>query len=59
MQGKYGYYFMLSIFALIFYGLIKNIGGFEIWLAFFVIILGMCYLPLLNRGKLSKTELIK
>lgn len=54
IKGEYRYYFLLSLFSIILYGIFKNITGKECWLAFFVIIPGMYYIPLL-RTKNSKT----
>lgn len=49
MQNNYRYYFILSILAILFYGLFKNIAGRECWYTFFVIIPGINYLPLLTK----------
>lgn len=43
------YYFLLSVGAILSYGLIKNISGREIWYAYFVILPGMYYLPSLKK----------
>jgi hypothetical protein len=46
---SYTVYFLLASFAILSYGLIKNIGGRETWYMYFVIIPGAYYLPLLNK----------
>ena len=50
----YRYYFILSCLVVLLYGLFKNIIGRETWYVFFVIIPGICYLPLLNKNKENK-----
>lgn len=47
----YVVYFLLACFAILSYGLIKSIGGRQVWFMYFVIIPGAYYLPLLNKTK--------
>lgn len=48
-MGQYQYFFILSIIAILMYGVFKAIVGRECWYMFFVILPGMYYLPLLNK----------
>lgn len=57
---NYKFYYILSSLAVLSYGLIKVIGGRDTWYAFFIILPGLYFLPLLknsgikdefNRGK--------
>ena len=50
------FYFLLSVFAILSYGLIKNIAGRETWLTYFVILPGMYFLPLLKKRKLTPPD---
>jgi hypothetical protein len=47
-------YYILASISFLSYGLVKNIGGREAWYTFFIILPGMYYLPLLQRGVKSK-----
>lgn len=46
---SFAIYFLLASFSILSYGLIKNLGGREVWYMYFVIIPGAYYLPLLNK----------
>jgi hypothetical protein len=45
------FYFLVSLFLIIAYGFIKNVGGRQTWYMFFVIYPGLCYLPMLHRKR--------
>jgi hypothetical protein len=45
------FYFLVSLFLIIAYGFIKNVGGRQTWYMFFAIYPGLCYLPLLHRKR--------
>ncbi|MCE5348298.1 MAG: hypothetical protein LLG13_18685 [Bacteroidales bacterium] len=47
----YKFFYILASFSILSYGLIKNIAGRETWYAFFIIIPGLYYLPLLKKSK--------
>ncbi|MCK9218048.1 MAG: hypothetical protein M0P77_09060 [Firmicutes bacterium] len=51
MQGNYRYYFILAMLSILSYGIFKNLGSREVWYAYFIIIPGIYYLPLLNKKK--------
>ncbi|MBN2520783.1 MAG: hypothetical protein JXB17_09785 [Bacteroidales bacterium] len=48
---NYRFYYFSSVMAFVFLGLIKAIGGRESWLLLILVIPGIYYLPLLNKGK--------
>jgi hypothetical protein len=48
------FYYMIALVSFVIYGFFKNLGG-HTWYAFFVIIPGMCYLPLLSK-KVRKSD---
>jgi hypothetical protein len=48
-DSEFSFYFLLSVFAGLGLGLIKNIAGMEEWGMFFFILPGMYYLPLLKK----------
>jgi hypothetical protein len=48
-NNGYRFYYMLSIVSLIFLGLLKAIGGRELWLMIILVIPGLFYLPLLEK----------
>jgi hypothetical protein len=45
----YRYYYILATLSIISYGLIKGLGGRETWYAFFIILPGLYYLPLIKK----------
>lgn len=51
IKGEYKYFIMLAFFSIIIYGFFKNLAGRECWFAFFIIIPGIYYLPLLNKNQ--------
>jgi hypothetical protein len=55
-DSKYKFYYILASLSILSYGLIKVIGGRETWYAFFIIIPGMYYLPLLKKPKKQVDE---
>lgn len=48
-DSTYRFYYILASLSILSYGLIKQIGGRETWYAFFIIIPGIYYLPLLKK----------
>lgn len=53
-KPEYRFYYFLAAFSVLSYGLMKVIAGRETWYAFFIIIPGLYYLPLL---KIRNSEL--
>lgn len=53
-DANYKFYYLLSILSVLLLGLLKAIGGREIWLMLIIVIPGLFYLPLLKRGVQSK-----
>lgn len=51
------FYYLISIIAFVFLGLLKMIGGRENWIMLFVIIPGMYYFPLIKRHYKSSSSL--
>ena len=49
LDDGFRFYFILSVFSILVYGLFKNITDRECWYLFFVILPGMYYLPLLKK----------
>jgi hypothetical protein len=47
-QG-YRFYYILASLSILSYGLIKQLGGRDTWYAFFIILPGLYYLPLLSK----------
>lgn len=47
----YKYYYLLSSFTILSYGFFKAVGGRDTWYAFFIILPGMYYLPLLKNNE--------
>jgi hypothetical protein len=45
----YKFYYILASLSILSYGLIKQLGGRDTWYAFFIILPGMYYLPLLRK----------
>ena len=45
----YKFYYILASLSIISYGLIKQLGGRDTWYAFFIILPGLYYLPLLKK----------
>lgn len=50
-NSSYKFYYSIASLSILCYGLIKVIGGRETWYAFFIILPGLYYLPLLKKGK--------
>lgn len=50
-HSNFKFYYILASLSILCYGLIKVIGGRETWYAFFIIIPGLYYLPLLGKKK--------
>jgi hypothetical protein len=44
----YKFYYILASLSILSYGLIKQLGGRDTWYAFFIILPGLYYLPLLK-----------
>lgn len=49
-DSNFKYYYILASLSILCYGLFKNIAGRDPWYAFFVIIPGLYYLPLLKKS---------
>jgi hypothetical protein len=47
MKVDHMFFFLLAMLSIISYGLIKNLTGREAWYAFFVVIPGLYYLPII------------
>jgi hypothetical protein len=57
----YRFFYLLASLSILFYGFMKVIGGRETWYAFFIILPGLYFLPLLKNNKinrLKKTKLV-
>lgn len=50
-NSTYKFYFSLASISILSYGLMKNLVGRETWYAFFIILPGLYYLPLLKSKK--------
>lgn len=50
-NSTYKFYYILSSLSILSYGLMKNLVGRETWYAFFIILPGLYYLPLLKIKK--------
>jgi hypothetical protein len=48
-DSAFKFYYILASVSILSYGLIKNISGRETWYAFFIILPGLYYLPLLKK----------
>lgn len=48
-DSTYKFYYILASLSILCYGIIKVIGGRETWYAFFIILPGLYYLPLLKK----------
>lgn len=48
---SYKFYYILASLSILCYGLTKAVGGRETWYAFFIILPGLYYLPLLKKSK--------
>jgi hypothetical protein len=48
-SSSYKFYYVLASLAILCYGLMKVIGGRDTWYAFFIILPGLYYLPLLKK----------
>jgi len=51
---EYKFYYLIASFSILAYGLFKTIAGRETWYAFFIILPGLYYLPLLKKDKKNK-----
>jgi len=51
VETDYKYYYLIATLTIIGYGFMKVVAGRDIWLAFFVILPGLNYLPLLKKDK--------
>jgi len=49
INKNYSFYFLLSGLAIVGIGLMKNIAGRQLWFAYFILLPGLYFLPLLNR----------
>jgi len=58
MNEDFKFYIILSMMTIIFYGLLKVIGGRESWYTFFILLPGMYYLPLLKKEKTEEYNLL-
>ncbi len=50
-KAEYRFYYLLASLSILSYGLLKGVSGRETWYAFFIIIPGLYYLPLLKKKK--------
>ncbi len=48
-DSTYKFYYLLAAFSILFYGLMKAVVGRETWYAFFILLPGLYYLPLLRK----------
>ncbi|MCD4731536.1 MAG: hypothetical protein K8R74_13110 [Bacteroidales bacterium] len=48
---EFTFYFLVSVFAILGLGLMKNLAGQEMWFAYFVLLPGLYFLPLLKKKK--------
>lgn len=55
----YKFFYILASLSILCYGLMKVIAGRETWYAFFIIIPGLYYLPLLKRKSNKMEDLTK
>lgn len=56
-DSTYKFYYILASLSILCYGLIKVVGGRETWYAFFIILPGLYYIPLLRKS--TKMDIIK
>jgi hypothetical protein len=50
-DSGFKFIYLLSIGSIILYGIFKNLGGRDSWFAYFLIVPGLYYLPLLKKEK--------
>jgi hypothetical protein len=49
-NSQYKFYYLLASLSILCYGLFKTIAGRDTWYAFFIILPGLYYLPLLRKN---------
>ena len=53
---EFTFYFLIAVFAVLVLGLMKVLGGRELWFTYFILLPGLYFLPLLKKRKLTPPD---